>query len=107
MSVLIITGPPGAGKSTVVQILAKKRNRCTVIDVDTVRHMVVHPHYAPWSGEEGKKQVKLGIKNASMLTKNFLAENFDVIILDVVSEWSLNLYKEYLDEFKVVLLLST
>lgn len=33
--------------------------------------MVVKPHHAPWSGEKGEEQVKLGIKNARVLTKNF------------------------------------
>lgn len=107
MSILILTGPAGAGKNTIGQILAKKRSRCAVIDVDTVRHMVVQPHHAPWSGEEGKAQLRLGIKNACMLAKNFQTENFDVIILDVVNNWSLNFYKESLVEFKVVLLLPT
>lgn len=107
MSILILTGPAGAGKNTVAKVLAKKKERCALVDVDAVRHMVVQPHKAPWDGEDGKMQQKLGIKNACMLSKNFLIENFDVIILDVVSTWSLNFYKESLDEFKVVLLLPT
>ncbi len=106
MSILILTGPAGAGKNTIAQILAKKRAKCAVVDVDTVRHMVVQPHHAPWSGEEGEDQVKLGIKNACMLAKNFIADGFDVVILDVVRDWSLGLYKEQLaGDFKVVLLL--
>ncbi len=107
MSILILTGPAGAGKNTVATILARKKSKCAVIDVDAVRHMIVQPHHAPWSGNEGKEQVRLGIKNACMMAKNFLAENFDVVILDVVTDWSLNLYKEYFQGkiFKVALLL--
>ncbi len=107
MSILIFTGPAGAGKNTVANTLAKKRDKCAVVDVDTVRHMVFQPHHAPWSGEEGEEQLKLGIKNACVLAKNFLADNFDVIILDVVTNSSLPLYRKLLREekFKIVMLL--
>ncbi len=107
MSLLILTGPAGAGKNTIAHAFAKKKSKCAVVDVDTVRWMVLQPHHAPWSGAEGEKQVELGIRNASALTKNFIQEGYDVVILDVVTDWSLNLYKQYLqgNDFKIVILL--
>lgn len=70
--VLILTGPPAAGKNSTASIFAKELSRCAVIDVDVVRWMVVQPHKAPWDGDEGKAQQKLGVQNACALARNFI-----------------------------------
>lgn len=62
--ILLLTGPPVAGKSTLGPLIAKRLERCAVIDVDRVRAMVVQPHIAPWLGEEGMTQLRLGARNA-------------------------------------------
>jgi len=107
MSVLILTGPAASGKNTISQILAKKRQECAVIDVDLVRWMYRQPHKAPWEGEEGKIQQKLGVENAILLAKNFLKNNLDVIIIDVIVDETAKLYKVNLPEAKIVLLMPT
>lgn len=109
MKVLILTGPAGAGKNTVAQIFAKKRERCAIIDVDIVRWMLLQPHRAPWDGEEGGRQQVLGVKNACLLTSNFVQNNSDVVILDVLSKETFRIYKKELGKFnlKIVLLLPT
>lgn len=84
--ILIITGPPAAGKSTVGPIIAGQLERCAVIDVDLVRAMVVQPHVAPWLSEEGLSQLRLGAENASALARNFVNAGFDVVILDVLTD---------------------
>ena len=107
MSVLILTGPAASRKNTISQILAKKRQECAVIDVDLVRWMYRQPHKAPWEGEEGKIQQKLGVENAILLAKNFLKNNLDVIIIDVIVDETAKLYKVNLPEAKIVLLMPT
>lgn len=109
MSVIILTGPPGAGKNTIAQIIAKRRNQCAVIDVDLVRWMILRPHKAPWEGSEGKKQQMLGARNACLLAKNFLREAYEVIILDVLTTDTAKLYKKQLQKnnVKIILLLPT
>lgn len=40
MSVVVLTGGPGAGKTTVMLGVSKHRVRCATIDVDDVRQML-------------------------------------------------------------------
>jgi len=105
--VLILTGPAGAGKNTIAHSLAKIREKCAVVDIDLVRWMVLQPHKAPWEGEEGKEQVRLGVKNGCMLAKNFAEEGYDVVILDVIPDEIAEIYKNKLEGLnpKIVLLL--
>ena len=105
MSITILTGPAASGKNTISKILAKKKERCAVIDVDTVRQMYVQPHKAPWDGEEGKAQQRLGVENTCLLTKNYSQQNIDVVILDVLTDGTANLYKKNLGEVKIILLI--
>lgn len=109
MSVIILTGPPGAGKNTIAQIIAKRRNQCAVIDVDLVRWMILQPHKAPWEGNAGKKQQMLGARNACLLANSFLKEAYEVIILDVLTTDSARLYQKQLQKsnVKIILLLPT
>ncbi len=108
MRVIVLTGPPGAGKNTIAEIIAKQRNQCAVIDVDLVRWMILQPHKAPWEGDSGKKQQVLGVRNACLLTNNFLKEEYDVVILDVLTADTAKIYKEKLqNNVRIVLLLPT
>ena len=105
MAIVILTGPAASGKNTVASILAKKRERCAVIDVDLVRWMYQQPHRAPWDGEEGKAQQGLGVENSIELAKNFVRNNIDVILLDVVIDETAKLYRERLPEAKIIFLM--
>ena len=107
MKILILTGPPGCGKNTVSALLAQRRSQCAVIDVDAVRQMVVQPHKAPWDGDEGIVQAKLGVENACLLARQFVQTGFDGVILDVIWRYTLPIYQERLADYspKFVLLM--
>ncbi len=109
MGVFILTGPPATGKNTIAAAFARRCERCAVIDVDLVRWMVIQPHRAPWDGVEGHAQHHLGIRNACLLAQNFLANDFTVVILDIVSDETIRLYRDALRDSvpQVVLLLPT
>ncbi len=107
MNVLILTGPAAAGKNTISAILAKKRNKCAVIDVDQVRWMYRQPHKAPWEGEEGKQQQMLGVENSCQLAKNFINNGVDGIILDVLTNETAQLYKKLLPGSKIIIIMPT
>lgn len=104
---IILTGPAGVGKNTIATEFAALVERCAIVDVDTIRQMLTKPHNAPWEGEEGKKQQILGAKNAIELAENFLEDDCDVMILDVVTNETAKRYREGSSDhgLKIVLLL--
>ena len=95
--IVLLTGPPAAGKNTVAASLARRLDRIAVIDDDVVRGMVVQPHHAPWEGSEGHAQQVLGVRNACTLAREFVANGYDVLVLDVVTERTAALYRRELD----------
>ncbi|WP_188189463.1 AAA family ATPase [Nonomuraea sp. SYSU D8015] len=102
MRVLVLSGPPAAGKSTLGRRLAGTRTRCAFIDVDDVRQLVVAGAAAPWEGTEGRRQRRLSAINASSLAKNFVTAGIDVVIADVLNGETLPVYRASLDSLLVV-----
>jgi predicted kinase len=98
VSIVVLTGGPGAGKSTIAHAVAPLRRRCAVIEVDDVRHMLVQPHAAPWEGVEGLRQQKLGVGNATQLAIRFADDGGDVVIADVATNDMAALYRHALGE---------
>jgi ADP-ribose pyrophosphatase YjhB (NUDIX family)/chloramphenicol 3-O-phosphotransferase len=92
--VVIITGPAGAGKSTVARALCARFPRAAHIDVDIIRwRMVVsgfvRPEAAYGAGpeaEEARRQLALATRNACALARNFAAAGFAVVIDDVLEQ---------------------
>lgn len=87
--VLILSGPPGAGKTTVALSLADRYDRVAHVQVDTLRHFItptgfVRPH-ATGREQEWRRQQHLAMRNAVAVATNFLAERIGVIIDDVVA----------------------
>jgi chloramphenicol 3-O-phosphotransferase len=97
--ILILTGPPGAGKSSVAEALADRYDRVAHVNVDILRHFITPTGYrAP--GKEGfERQHALAVRNACDLARNYMAERFAVIIDDVVpTRADLDLYLEALKD---------
>ena len=97
MTILLLTGPPASGKTTVVAALASRDvDPLAVIELDTLRQMVVRPHLAPWDGEEGRRQQLLGIRNACALARTFDQAEFDVLLVDQVTDDTAARYRDEL-----------
>lgn len=106
--ICLITGPAGAGKSSVAKALAEKFSRSVVINVDKLRGMVIGGYVRPWPhNDEVELQLFLSVKNACYIANNFLEKGFTVFIDDVVGRKFLEQYSTYFKEknFKTFLLL--
>ncbi len=105
--IILITGVPGSGKSTVTDSLCKLFDKSIHIPVDTLRQMVKGGYASPenWN-EEFEKQYKLARKNASSIANNAVEEGFVVVIDDIVKQEWINEWRNNLSgyELKFVLL---
>ena len=84
------------GKSTTAGLLARRSARAAVVDVDDVRQLVVSGAAAPWEGSEGLAQQRLGVENACGLARSFHREGFEVVVADVLTPETLQLYRAQL-----------
>lgn len=91
---LVLTGGPAAGKTSTGQALAGQRPRAAFVDVDDVRHLVVSGHEA-W-GAAGDAQRLLGARNACALGRNLLEAGFDVVLADVLTPTTTEVYRREL-----------
>lgn len=104
---LVLTGGPAVGKSSTATELAALRPRAAVIEVDDVRQMVVSGGVAPWKGQEGLRQRHLGVRNACDVAVNFTQADIDVVITDVLTPASADLYRQFLTECLIVRIVVT
>jgi len=82
-NVVILTGPPGAGKSTINEILAKKIKNSAIVSSDTLRDLVKNGH-AKRGDKDWENQLSLGLKNTVLLTKSFYENGFNVFLDDII-----------------------
>jgi tRNA uridine 5-carbamoylmethylation protein Kti12 len=82
----LVTGIPGAGKTTVSAALARRFRRAAHIEADLLQEMIVSG--GRWPGpepdEEADDQLALRARNAAVLANAFAASSFVPVIDDVV-----------------------
>jgi tRNA uridine 5-carbamoylmethylation protein Kti12 len=96
----LVTGIPGAGKTTVSRALALRFPRAAHIEADLLQEMIVSggrwPQPVPDVEADG--QLRLRAQNAALLANSFATNDFVPVIDDVVvGRRRLALYEEALD----------
>lgn len=99
--IFLITGIPGAGKTTVSRLLAEQFPRGVHIEADALHKLIVRG--ALWPNEEprddAKRQLEMRALNAAMLAANFFDNDFTVVIDDIiVGKDRLSIYEDYLGD---------
>ena len=96
---LLVTGAPGAGKSTVSRLLAQRLSRSALVDAYFVSTMVVSGYVWPLGepADEAARQVRLLNTNLCALASNFIDAGFTPVLDLVVPD------AEHLNAFRVAL----
>ncbi len=95
--VIIVTGPPSAGKSSVAAAICERFDRMVHIDVDTLRHMVRAGYRHPWVGDQqAEEQLHMAVRNAAAMARECVNTRYAVVIDDVVPPDAARAYAEAL-----------
>lgn len=87
----VITGPAGAGKSTVSKELAKTRKKSVLIEGDEIYHHVVSGYVSPW--KEGN-HLDVFWNICIDMINTYLESGYDVVFNYIVTLNSYNKIKE-------------
>ncbi len=93
----LISGIPGAGKTTVARALCAGYAKAIHIPVDDLREFVVAGHASPidWS-EETARQFALARGSAARMAADYSDQGFAVVIDDVVREEDIDQFTRHL-----------
>jgi len=84
--VIIVSGVPGAGKSTIAALLAARFERGVHVEADALQRMIVSG--ARWPGEEpideGYRQLRLRGRNTCLVADSFRQAGFVPVLDDIV-----------------------
>lgn len=97
--VLILSGPPGAGKTAVALAICERFDRMIHVPVDELRHWVRAGYRHPWAGDrQAEEQLRLAIANACDIARNAIEARYAVVIDDVVLGEQVEAYRAALSE---------
>ena len=97
MQLVIVSGPPNAGKSAAAEALCQRYDRMLHIEVNTLRDFLRMGRLRPWDETpDGKRQRRLLIGSACDMARRFLDAGYGVIIDDVATDEDEPAYREEL-----------
>ena len=95
MQLVIISGPPNAGKSSAAEALCQRYDRMLHIDVSALRSFLRMGRLRPSDeSAEGRRQRALFIAAACDMARRFLDGGYGVVIDDVITQDELPAYRE-------------
>jgi chloramphenicol 3-O-phosphotransferase len=102
MQLVILSGPPNAGKSATAEALCQRYDRMLHIEVRVLRDFLRMGRLRPWDETpDGRRQARLLIGAACDMARRFLAAGYGVVIDDIVTGDELPAYREELADVAV------
>jgi len=98
-AIILITGIPGAGKTTVARALAARFPRGVHIEGDALQQMIVSGRVwpePPAPSAEAADQLHLRYRNEALLARSFFEAGFHVVLDDIVIGGWLDIHREVL-----------
>lgn len=103
-SLYILTGPPGVGKTTISNELAKSLDKSVIIEGDDIYNQVISSRISPW--KEGN-HLNIFWKICLNTIDIYLKNNYNVVFNYIISPENLNIlknkFKNYTLRFSVLL----
>jgi len=97
--IILISGPPGAGKSTVAKELASSSAVPTVyIEGDTFWHFIVKNGTPNHPAKPRKAMSRIVIKSMMLAALPYARGGYEVIVDFSIGPWFLDLFQDYLKE---------
>ena len=94
---VILSGPPNAGKSATAEALCQRYDRMLHVDVSALRDFLRMGRLRPWDNSAaGRRQRELLIASACDMARRFLDAGYGVVIDDVVTPDDLSAYRQAL-----------
>lgn len=86
MTAFLIAGIPGAGKTTIARLLARRLPRAAHVEADRIAAMIVSGAVGPGDEpeDEAARQLDLRARNAAVVAESFHAAGFVPVVDDVV-----------------------
>jgi cytidylate kinase len=91
---LIITGPPGAGKSTVSELVAEHFDRCALVRGDTFFGFVARGYIDPWL-PESHEQNKVVTRATATAAGRYAEGGYTTIFDGMVGPWFIPTFLTY------------
>ena len=87
-SILLVAGPPGAGKSTVASVVAAQSDKSVHMHTDTFHEWIVRGYVEPWLADSYEQNVLI-FAVAAEAAGRFAGGGYDVVVDGVLGMWGL------------------